>query len=138
MDTSGKGGAGRPASAMRRSDAGSGAKRLGLLFLAALVVAALLLAVAACGNNGATVTMKELAFEPSTVTIKQGQTVTFNNEDRRDRQVMSGHPPIMTDDFMSPVLKTGDSWSFTFDKAGEYPYHDMMIPGLLGSVVVEE
>ena len=138
MKTSGKQGADRAPEAARDISFRPGAGRLCLLALAVLAVTALLLVPAACGSSGATITMKELAFEPSTVTIKKGQSVTWNNEDRRDRQIMSGHPPIMTDDFMSPVLKTGESWSFTFDKTGEYPFHDMMIPGLLGSVVVEE
>jgi plastocyanin len=93
--------------------------------------------LSSCGG-GATVTMKELKFDPDAVTIKKGETVTWKNEDRRDRQIMSGHPPVMTDEFMSPVLKTGESWSFSFGTAGEYPYHDMMIPGLLGRIVVEE
>jgi len=104
------------------------------LIISLLAVPALLLS---CGG-GATVTMKELKFEPDSITIKKGEKVTWNNEDRRDRQIMSGHPPVMTDEFMSPVLKTGESWSFTFDKPGEYAYHDMKIPGLLGSIIVEE
>ena len=94
-------------------------------------------AAASCGG-GTTVTMKELKFEPDAVTIKKGESVTWKNEDRRDREIMSGHPPLMTDEFMSPVLKKGESWSFTFDEVGEHPYHDMKVPGLLGRVVVED
>lgn len=110
------------------------------ILLMAVILISLLIALAmlsSCGG-GATVTMKELRFEPDAVTIKKGETVSWKNEDRRERQVMSGHPPVMTDEFMSPVLKTGESWSFSFDQAGEYAYHDMKIPGLPGRVIVEE
>lgn len=99
----------------------------------------MLMAMSSCaGNGGATVTMQDFKFDPDTVTIKKGQTVTWTNDDRRSRQVMSGAPPAMTDDFMSPVLEKGQSWSFTFNNAGEFPYHDMKIPGITGAVIVEE
>ena len=106
-----------------------------VVILISLLAASALLS--SCGG-GTTVTMKELKFEPDVVTIKKGEIVTWKNDDRRERQIMSGHPPVMTDEFMSPVLKTGESWSFSFDKAGEYAYHDMKISGLLGRIVVEE
>jgi len=105
-----------------------------MLALAILV----LLVMSSCGNSGATITIKELKFEPDTVTIKVGQSVTWKNEDRRSHHIMSGAPPVMTDEFVSPVLEKGDSWSFTFEKPGEYPFHDMKVPGLLGRVIVEE
>ncbi len=92
-----------------------------------------------CGDaGGATVTLKDLSFEPATVTIRKGQSVTWKNEDRRIRQIMSGAPPVMTDQFMSPEIDTGESWTFAFDTAGEFPYHDMKIPNQLGTVIVEE
>ena len=72
------------------------------------------------------------------MTIKQGETVTWVSEDNHSRQIMSGAPPVMTDDFMSPILNKGDSWSFTFDKPGEYPYHDMRVPGPVGTIIVEQ
>lgn len=97
----------------------------------------LLFVIASCGDGGATVTIKDLSFEPDSVTIKAGETVTWVNEDRRDHQVMSGAPPVMTDLFMSPSLAKGDSWSYTFEEPGEYPYHSMT-GSILGTVIVEE
>jgi len=102
-----------------------------------LLALAILMVSLACGA-GATIVMRELSFEPDTVTIQAGESVTWKNEDRRSRQIMSGAPPAMTDEFMSPVLEKGQEWSRTFDQPGEYPYHDMRIPGLLGRVIVEE
>ncbi|MHB1391006.1 MAG: cupredoxin domain-containing protein [Thermoleophilia bacterium] len=103
---------------------------IGVLLLLALLL------LSGCG--GATVTMTELKFDPDTITIKKGETVTWVNEDRRTRQIMSGVPQAMTDDFMSTPMEKGQSWSHTFDKAGEFPYHDMKITGLLGTVVVKD
>ncbi|MFA5810049.1 MAG: cupredoxin domain-containing protein [Thermoleophilia bacterium] len=111
--------------------------RAARIIITAHLAAALLLYAAACGG-GATITMKELKFEPDTVTIKKGHEVTWKNEDRRSRQVMSGAPPVMTDAFMSPVLEKGESWTHTFSEKGEYPYHDMRIPGQAGRVIVED
>lgn len=100
-----------------------------------LIVIALLF-ISSCGG-GATVVIKDLTIEPQKVTIKAGEAVTWKNEDRRSHQIMSGAPPVMTDDFMSPVLQKGDSWSYTFDEPGEYAYHSMT-GSLLGWVIVEE
>lgn len=91
---------------------------------------------ASCGD-GVTIVIEDLSFEPSEVTIKAGETVTWKNEDRRSHQIMSGAPPIMTDDFVSPNLASGDSWSHTFEEPGEYPFHSMT-GGILGWVYVEE
>lgn len=102
------------------------------LILAVLVV----LAISACGGDAATIVIQDLSFEPVEVTIEAGEAVTWKNEDRRTHQIMSGAPPVMTDDFMSPLLQSGDSWSYTFEEPGDYPYHSMT-GGLLGWVHVE-
>lgn len=122
---------------VRKILSGQGCIRAARNIIAAHLAAALLLYAAACGG-GDIITMKELKFEPDTVTIKKGQSVTWKNEDRRSRQVMSGAPPVMTDAFMSPVLEKGESWTHTFSEKGEHPYHDMRIPGQAGRVIVEE
>lgn len=96
------------------------------------------MALSACGSSGGKVTLQDFKFAPETVTIKKGQSVTWTNEDRRSRQVMSGAPPVMTAQFMSPMLEKGQSFTFTFDTIGEFPYHDMVIPGATGTVIVEE
>ncbi|MHB1326505.1 MAG: cupredoxin domain-containing protein [Thermoleophilia bacterium] len=103
-----------------------------------MVLVAVFSASACGGSRGATVTLRELRFEPDVVTIQKGDSVTWKNEDRRNRQIMSGAPPVMTDEFRSPVIETGQSWSHTFDQSGEFPYHDMKIPNQLGRVIVEE
>jgi len=39
--------------------------------------------------------------------------------------------------FTSGVLKTGDSFSYTFDTAGEYPYFCALHPWMTGLVIVQ-
>src|SRR5665811_1733885 len=106
--------------------------------LLVLMVVGIIAASTSCGSADTTVTLKDLSFQPDVVTIKKGETVTWENEDRRIRQIMSGAPPLMTDDFMSPEINPGESWSHTFDEAGEFPYHDMKIPNQRGRIMVEE
>jgi len=106
--------------------------------LTLFLLAILAMALSACGSSGGKVTLQDFKFAPETVTIKKGQSVTWTNEDRRSRQVMSGAPPVMTAQFMSPMLEKGQSFTFTFDTIGEFPYHDMVIPGATGTVIVEE
>jgi len=106
-------------------------------FLLALGVV-VVFTMSSCGSAATTVTLKDLSFQPDVVTIKKGDSVIWKNEDRRIRQIMSGAPPMMTDDFMSPEIDAGESWSHTFDEAGEFPYHDMNIPNQLGRVIVKD
>ncbi len=110
---------------------------MGRLAAGTLLAAALVLALLFSSCGGTTIVIKDFQFEPDRVTIKAGETVTWKNEDRRDHQVMSGAPPVMTDQFMSPVLSKGDSWSYTFEEPGEYPFHSMT-GGFMGIVYVEE
>lgn len=106
--------------------------------LTLILLAVMAMALSSCGGGGATVMMQDFRFVPDTVTIKKGQSVTWTNDDRRSRQVMSGAPPVMTAQFMSPMLEKGQSFSFTFDITGEFPYHDMVIPGATGTVIVQD
>lgn len=106
----------------------------GIIFAVVFIASVL----SACGSGASTVSLKDLSFQPDVLTIKKGDTVIWKNEDRRIRQIMSGAPPVMTDDFISPEIDTGQSWSHTFDEVGEFPYHDMKIPNQLGRIIVEE
>jgi plastocyanin len=112
---------------------GQSGVKIAFLFAAALLMASVSFA---CGGD-TTVVIKDFKFDPTEVTIKVGDSVTWENEDRRSHQIMSGAPPVMTEDFVSPNLASGDSWTYTFEEAGEYPFHSMT-GGILGWVYVEE
>jgi plastocyanin len=73
-----------------------------------------------------------LLFRPSHEE-RRGETVTWINDD-------SGRHTVTSKDgvFDSGMMGKGQSFSFTFDKAGEYSYHCEPHPSMVGTVVVTE
>jgi plastocyanin len=85
------------------------------------------------GGAGAQVTMKDIKFDPSEVTVKAGDTVTWTNEDS------VGHD-VTGDDFKSGDpggIGDGDTFEHTFDEAGTFKYVCTVHPGMEGTVKVE-
>ena len=70
-------------------------------------------------------------FSPKSVTITEGDTVTWTNRDTTDHQVLA-----TKGQFVSPILHRGQSFSFTFRAAGTYNYEDELHPRLTGAVKV--
>jgi plastocyanin len=110
--------------------------------------------LAACGGssskNSRTIEMTEqMRFEPDTLTVKVGDTVTWRNTSDLIHTVTADptktHNPshVALPDGAAPWdsgnLKHGDAWSHRFDVAGQYRYfcipHD--VAGMVGTVVVE-
>ncbi|HEU4444430.1 MAG TPA: cupredoxin family copper-binding protein [Nitrososphaeraceae archaeon] len=73
------------------------------------------------------------SFSPNPVEVKVGETVTWINDD-------SGRHTVTSKDgvFDSGMMGKGQSFSFTFDKAGEYAYFCEPHPNMVGTVVVTE
>jgi plastocyanin len=73
------------------------------------------------------------SFNPNPVEVKVGETVTWINDD-------SGRHTVTSKDgvFESELMGQGQSFSFTFDEAGEYSYFCSPHPGMTGTVVVTE
>jgi len=95
------------------------------------------------GNQPQTVEIKMTAegFDPARITIKKGDTVTFVNQDTRLRWPASGpHPTHTNYPAFDPKqgVAVGGSWSFTFDQAGNWPFHDHLYPTIFGAVTVTE
>jgi plastocyanin len=84
--------------------------------------------------GGATVQiiMKNRAYDPATVTIKVGDTVSWLNQDTPQHDVVADHG-----EFKSALFNNGQSFSYTFTKAGTYPYHCSIHPGMTGTVIVQ-
>jgi plastocyanin len=83
----------------------------------------------------------EDGFEPADVTIKLGDTVTFVNTKDRVIWPASNDHPIHTDyPEFDPRrgFEKGDGWSFTFDRVGEWGYHDHVSPLDQGTITVTE
>lgn len=73
------------------------------------------------------------SFSPNPVEVKVGETVTWINDDS-SRHTVTSKDGV----FDSEMMGKGQSFSFTFDKAGEYPYFCSPHPGMVGTVVVTE
>jgi Icc protein len=79
----------------------------------------------------AEVKIDNFSFGPQTVTVPVGATVTWTNRDDIPHTVVS------TDGvFKSKVRDTDEEFSYTFDKAGTYPYYCSVHPKMTGKVVV--
>jgi plastocyanin len=80
----------------------------------------------------AEVKIDNFSFGPGTVTVAVGTTVVWTNRDDIPHTVVS------TDGvFKSKVLDTDEKFSYTFTKAGTFPYFCSMHPKMTGKVVVE-
>jgi len=82
---------------------------------------------------GPTVKIDNFTFGPAALTIKVGTTVTWVNGDDIPHTVVS----VDHTTFKSKVLDTDQSYTFTFTKAGEYPYFCSLHPHMTGKVVVQ-
>jgi plastocyanin len=81
--------------------------------------------------QAATITITTLGFVPSAVTIDQNDTVTWTNTDTANHQVVSTKAGLS-----SPVLHTGESYSFVFKKAGSFQVKDALDKSFKAEVVV--
>jgi plastocyanin len=82
----------------------------------------------------AEVKIDNFSFGPATLTVPVGTTITWTNRDDIPHTVVS------TDDaktFKSKVLDTDEKFSFTFSKAGTYPYFCSIHPKMTGKVIVQ-
>lgn len=86
-----------------------------------------------------TVWIVDGSFNPSVLTVSAGDTVTWINKDAIERQVASDPHPTHTDlqSLESDILGEGDQYSYTFDTAGEWGYHDHLNPIKKGIIVVK-
>ena len=85
--------------------------------------------------------MADRAYQPNYITITKGTTVTWVNEDATMHTVTSGisDGKVKNPDgkFDSKLLKKGETFSYTFNESGEFPYYCNPHPWATGTVVVE-
>ncbi len=78
------------------------------------------------------VKIDNFSFGPATLTVPAGTTITWTNRDDIPHTVVS------TDGvFKSKVLDTDEKFTFTFSKAGAYPYFCSIHPKMTGKVIVQ-
>ncbi|MBI3572843.1 MAG: cupredoxin domain-containing protein [Candidatus Kerfeldbacteria bacterium] len=82
-------------------------------------------------GTGNAVTMSNLTFSPSSLTVKKGTAVTWTNNDSVAHTVTgdNGGPA-------SGQLGNGKTYSFTFDTVGTVAYHCSNHPSMTASVTV--
>jgi len=115
------------------------ARRFGSLRIVAALMLVALAAVVSLGSPGtaraqdSSVDIVDFAFNPSSITVEAGSTVTWTN---------SGNAPhtVTADDgaFDSGELANGETFSFTFDEPGTYSYHCDIHPDMVAEVIVTE
>jgi plastocyanin len=109
-----------------------------------LVVLAVLTIAAACGsssshstapagappsNVGATVELKNIAFNPPTVSVKSGQSVLWKFDDGSTAHNVTG------DGYRSSDMSSG-IYTHKFARAGTYHYQCTIHSGMTGEVIV--
>jgi plastocyanin len=87
--------------------------------------------VSIVGNSGAN------SYNPNPIETRVGDTVIWINNDSSPHTATSSSSPLSTDSsFDSSILRRGETFSFTFDKEGQYPYFCALHPSMIGTVVV--
>ena len=115
-------------------------KKMWIVGLATTVMIAMLLlagtpSVAANDQpSGASADVKidNFSFGPQTLTVSVGTTVVWTNRDDIPHTVVSTEGV-----FKSKVRDTDEMFSYTFTKAGTYPYFCSVHPKMTGKVVVQ-
>jgi plastocyanin len=87
-------------------------------------------APAPAGGDGA-VDIKGFAFNPADVSVAVGTKVTWTNDDSTKHRVKANDGS-----FDSKDMANGDTFEFTFDKAGTFDYICAIHPSMKGTITV--
>jgi plastocyanin len=99
-------------------------------------------APAAASNGGAAsgavtkVSMKNIQFDPRTITVKKGTAVEWVNDDSVSHDVTKTSGPGPDFSSGSGNLAGGDTYKVAFNAAGTIKYQCTIHPGMTGTVVV--
>lgn len=85
-------------------------------------------------SDATEVKIDNFSFGPAALTVPVGTTVTWTNRDDIPHTAVSRDDPKI---FKSKVLDTDEKFSFTFSKAGTYPYFCSIHPKMTGKVIVQ-
>ncbi|WP_223148665.1 cupredoxin domain-containing protein [Aeromicrobium ginsengisoli] len=108
--------------------------RKGLRVLLASILAALAVMVWPASEASAAshqITIKNYAYGSGSMSITQGDTVTWTNQDSVPHDVVVTSGPAK---FRSPMLTKGKSWSYTFASAGAYSYTCSVHPDMHATI----
>lgn len=85
------------------------------------------------GSAAPLIAIRDEAFQPATITVKAGTTVSWINKDDDPHTVTSDSPS-----FDSSGLDLDAKFSHTFRTPGKYAYHCAVHPFMRGIVIVKE
>jgi len=111
----------------------------GVLLAAALgavcapIVAPIVLPARAQSAAANGISIDNFTFNPPTLTVKAGTTVTWTNKDDIPHGIASASNAFTR----SKALDTDDSFSFTFTTPGTYQYFCYIHPHMTGTIVVQ-
>jgi plastocyanin len=109
---------------------------LGQALVAALAIAALAVLVSGAGiaraQSTTSVSIANFAFDPGTVTVQAGDTVTWTNNDSVAHTVTAADGS-----FDSGAIAPGGTFSMTFDTPGTIAYSCTIHPNMRASIVVQ-
>ncbi|HET8844836.1 MAG TPA: cupredoxin family copper-binding protein [Ktedonobacteraceae bacterium] len=83
-------------------------------------------------GGGNSVSIASFAFSPASLTVAVGTKVTWTNNDSVTHTVTENNGA-----FDSKDLAPGQTFSFTFDKAGTYSYHCNIHPSMTATIVAQ-
>ena len=108
-------------------------RRMGAATAAGMLFACLALGARASASGGAEpqVVIQDFRFEPATLEVPAGATVTWVNHDEEIHTVTSAQGL-----FTSPALDGDQRFSYRFETPGTYEYRCALHPPMRGNVVV--
>ena len=83
------------------------------------------------GSGGASASIIDFGFQPASITVKAGSTVTWKNTGSVTHTVTAGDGS-----FDSGQVAAGSSFQHTFTTAGTFAYHCTIHSSMTGTVVV--
>ncbi len=84
-------------------------------------------------SSAVNIEINDFAFNPSTITLRRGTTVTWTNQDSAPHTVTSDSG----DELNSDTLSEGQSYSHTFNQAGIFGYYCSIHPRMKATIVIE-
>jgi plastocyanin len=89
------------------------------------------------GAKAAKVSMKNIQFNPKSITVAKGGTVTWTNDDTASHDVSKQSGPGPSFKSGTGNLAKGDTYKQTFKAAGTIKYQCTVHPGMTGTVTVK-
>jgi plastocyanin len=80
--------------------------------------------------------IKLFSFKPETLEIPVGTTVVWTNFDAIEHSVTNGTPEKPGSEFDSNFFTEGQTFTFTFDKPGNYPYFCKRHNSMMGEIKI--